>query len=275
MKFILFFVTVLAFLFGIASGEQQKSPEDMTKAELLKEMEGNWVGHGAGEEVRFRDPNGLLILTVKHKTEFFFHVDEEGKIEGEGTIEYDLERNTTGLNNLAATVRGLMGLVPMPSAPGSSPQSEVAGKMGEQAMDAPGVTQIQYDAPHLKYGKEIRRFKFTGRIENGRWVKIDKDLNYAGNDIKTKEKLMYLDEVLNFTLVDGTPNNTLIAEYEVNKVKEEATFPCWSPFLKEPGILRSGPGGIWVVDFQEQGTHRNEVRVWEEYGYIWMARKAN
>jgi hypothetical protein len=269
------FVGLLILIFGLAGAEQQKYPEDMAGEEFLAEMEGNWVGHGAGEEVRFRDPNGLLILTVKHKTEFFFHVDEEGKIEGEGTIEYDLERNTTGLDNLAATVRGLMGLIPMPSAPGSGPQSGVAGKMGDQAMDTPGVTQIQYDAPHLKYGKEIRRFKFTGRVQDGRWIKIDKDLNYAGNDIKTKEKLMYLDEVLDFTLVDGTPNNTLIAEYEVNKVKEESNFPCWSPFLKEPGVLRTGPGGIWVVDFQEQGTHRNGVKVWEEYGYIWMSRKEN
>jgi hypothetical protein len=275
MKHVCSFVTLLIVFFGIAGAEQNRSPEDMTIEEILKELEGNWVGHGAGEEVRFRDPNGLLILTVKHNTEFFFHVDEEGKIEGEGTIEYELERNTTGLDNLAATVRGLMGLTPMPSAPGSGPKSGVAGKMGDQAMDVSGVTQIQYDAPHLKYGKEIRRFKFTGRIEDGRWTKIDKDLNYAGNDIKTKEKLVDLDEVLNFTLVDGTPNNTLVAEYEVNKIKEESNFPCWSPFLKEAGVLRRGPGGIWVAEFQEQGTHRNEVRVWEEYGYIWMARKSN
>ncbi len=275
MRKLFSYVVLTGLLFTVVAGDQKKAPEDMTKEEMLEELEGNWVGHGASEEVRFRDPNGLLILTVKHNVEFFFHVDEEGKIEGEGTVEYDLERNTTGLDNLAATVRGLMGLTPMPSAPGSGAASSTAGKMGEKAMDTPGVTQIQYDAPHLKHGKEVRRFTFTGRVEDGRWVKLDKDLNYAGNKIKTNEKLMYLDEVLNFTLVDGTPNNTLIAEYEVNKVKEEATFPCWSPFLKEPGILRSGPGGIWVVEFQEQGTHRNDVNVWEEYGYIWMARKSN
>jgi hypothetical protein len=275
MKYVCSFVTLMIIFLCVAGAEQHQSPEDMTIEETLKELEGNWVGHGAGEEVRFRDPNGLLILTVKHKTEFFFHVDKEGRIEGEGTIEYDLERNTTGLDNLAATVRGLMGLTPMPSAPGSGPKSGVAGKMGDQATDVSGVTQIQYDAPHLKYGKEIRRFKFTGRIEDGRWIKIDEDLNYAGNDIKTKEKLVDLDEVLNFTLVDGTPNNTLVAEYEVNKVKEESNFPCWSPFLKNPGVLRRGAGGIWVAEFQEKGTHRNEVRVWEEYGYIWMARKSN
>ena len=75
----------------------------------------------------------------------------------------------------------------------------------------------------------------------------------------------------NFTLLGNQPDNTLIAEYEVNKVKTEANFPCWSPFIEGSGIVRKGPGNIHIVEFQQQGTHRKGKRVWEEYGYVWLA----
>jgi hypothetical protein len=223
-------------------------------------LAGNWTGHGAGEEVRFRDPNGLLVLTVKHRSEFVFHVNEQGEIEGEGTVEYDLERNTTGLDNLVASVHALMALAPTPGVlPGGldgGAKQKVAEGMGSQVRDVPGVTKIQYDAPHLKYGKEIRHFKFTGHVERG-----------------TSKILLYLDVVTNFTLPDGKPDNTLVAEYEVNRKKYESTFPCWSPFLKAPAVVRVGPGGIGVAEFIEKGEHRDNKQVWQEYGYVWLARR--
>lgn len=242
----------------------QEDPE----TEYVIGLAGTWSGHGASEEVRFRDPNGLLILTVKHRVEFVLHIDESGKVEGEGTIEYDLERNTSGLDNLVASVHSLMGLAPTPGVlPGGldgGGKQGVAEGMGDQIRDVPGVTKIQYDAPHLKNGKEVRHFKFTGRIAKGN-INTEK-----GEDSKY---LLYLDLVTNFTLPDGSPNNTLIAEYEVNKVKTESKFPCWSPFLKSPGIVRKGPGAIHVAEFIEKGKHRDNKRVWQEYGYVWLARQ--
>jgi hypothetical protein len=231
----------------------------------LARFAGTWTGHGAGEEVRFRDKNGLLVLTVKHKTEFVFQVDAGGKIEGEGTIEYNLERNTSGLDDLVAGVHSLMGLAQVPGTGVSGAFGDAAKKIGEEATDVKGVTRIQYDAPHLKSGPEIRHFKFTGTIRAGSLK------NSEGKEADAF--LVTLDEVLNFTLMGGEPDNTLVAEYEVNKVKTEANFPCWSPFIEGAGVIRRGPGNIHVAEFQQKGSHRKGKRVWEEYGYVWLARQ--
>jgi len=235
------------------------------KLPTIKDLAGNWTGRAAGEEVRFRDPNSLLILTVKHNAEFFFHVDETGRITGEGTIEYDLERNTEGLDSLAAGVKGLMGMMPgAPGLPGKGAAAGVAGKMGDATRDVPGVTSLQYDAPHLKHGKELRHFTFTGQAEmSSGWNSGERVDHWK----------MTLVQEGPFTLPDGSTDNQLIAAYEVNKVKEEKPFPCWSPFMKESGTLRRGPGGAWVVEFQRKGTHREGKKVWQEYGYVWMARQ--
>lgn len=224
---------------------------------------GNYQGRGAGEEVRFRDPNSLLILTVKHSTEFFFNIDAKGEITGEGTVTYDLTRNTEGLDNLAAGVRGLMGMMPMPGPPGAGAMSGAAGKMGETATSGvPGVTSLQYDATHLKNGAELRHFKFRGHVEKVTLM-----------DGGGEQARIYLESEGDFTLPGGGANNELIAAWEVNKVKEQKAFPCWSPFLKGFGTFRKGPGGVWVAEFQEKGTHRNGVKPWQEYGYYWMARQ--
>ncbi len=234
---------------------------------VLTNLAGTWIGYGAGEEVRFRDKARLLTLTVTHKTEFVFHVNENGEIQGEGTIVYDLTNNTTGLDNLVASVHSLMGLAQVPSIGVKGPKGDAAQGIGDKVTDAPGVTKIQYVAPHLKFGPETRHFKFTGRIKEG----TIKDK--SGRE--KQEVLIELDEVLNFALIGGEPNNTLIAEYEVNRVKTESTFPCWSPFIEGSGIIREGAGGIYIAEFQEQGTHRKGKKVWEEYSYVWVARKVS
>lgn len=246
---------------GLYFGEEKTGQADGD----LTQFVGTWSGHGAGEEVRFRDKNGLLVLTVKHKTEFVFHVEENGKIAGEGTIEYGLERNTSGLDDLVAGVHSLMGLAQVPGIGVAGPLGDAAKKAGEEATDVKGVTKIQYDAPHLKYGPEIRHFKFTGTIKNG---------TFKNNEGQEAEAfLIELDEVKNFTLMGGKPDNTLIAEYEVNKVKTDAKFPCWSPFIEGAVIVRKGPGNIHIAEFQQKGEHRKGKRVWQEYGYVWLARQ--
>lgn len=266
-------VLILAAALPVAgSGEEKyKAPEDMNLDEAVKELRGTWTGRGAGEEVRFR--HRLLTLIVKHETQFFFYVDEKGEVSGEGTIEYSLVQDTTGLDDLAAQIRGMLGLLPaaVPGVPGS--------KIAQEATkdQLKGLTKIQYKAPHLKYGKELRHFKFTGRVTGGMTTakelsKDRKDWQWPDDKIPTNQKVIHLDQVLNFSKPGGTLNSTLIAEWEVNGKKEENAFPCWSPFLKKPGILRRGPGGVWLVEFQEQGTHRDGKNVWQEYGYIWMAR---
>ncbi len=251
---ILICIIILSFsapVFSQGTNDKNKSTEDMSLGDVIKELRGTWTGRGASEEVRFR--HRLLTLIVKHETQFFFHVDEKGNVTGEGTVEYSLVQDTTGLDDLAAQIRGLLGL--MPSAVPSIPASKIGQAAVKEGLK--GMTKIQYKAPHLKYGKEIRHYKFTGRIARG-----------TIND----KKAIYLDNVQNFTRPDGTPNSTLIAEWEVNGVREEKPFPCWSPFLKKPGILRRGPGGVWLAEFQEQGKNREGKSVWQEYCYLWMAR---
>ena len=131
------FVLILFFVQVINS-------ENSTEFEI-KDLAGTWTGYGASSEVRFKHKLGLLTLTVKHKTEFIFVVDQEGKIEGEGSITYDLEQNTSGLDDLVAGVHSLMAMAQVPGT-----GSVVADKMGEEVRDVKGVTKIQYDAPHLK-----------------------------------------------------------------------------------------------------------------------------
>jgi hypothetical protein len=260
LSFLVFMVLPLA-----AGGLGPGAAEGAARDGDLGRFAGTWSGHGAGEEVRFRDKNGLLVLTVKHKTEFVFQVDRNGKIEGEGTIEYNLEKNTSGLDDLVAGVHSLMGLAQVPGIGVAGPLGDAAKKIGEEATDVKGVTKIQYDAPHLKNGPEVRHFKFTGTIRAG-----------TVKDSEGKEAeafLVKLDEVLYFSRMGGEADNTLVAEYEVNKVKTEARFPCWSPFIGGSGVIRPGPGSIHVAEFQQQGSHRQGKRVWEEYGYVWLARQ--
>jgi hypothetical protein len=258
-------ILVLALPFpGLSAGVPAEDGDLPVNGELAS-FAGTWIGHGAGEEVRFRDKNGLLVLTVKHKTEFVFAVDAEGRIQGEGSIEYNLERNTSGLDDLVAGVHSLMGLAQVPGTGVSGAFGDAAKKIGEEATDVKGVTKLQYDAPHLKNGPEIRHFKFTGRIHKG------SSENSEGP--QAEAFLITLDDVLNFTRMGGEADNTLVAEYEVNKVKTEAVFPCWSPFIPGDGVIRRGPGSIHVAEFQQQGRHRQGKRVWEEYGYVWLARQ--
>ena len=254
-------LALLALLAWVAPAEAWGQDPDKELARFA----GTWSGHGAGEEVRFRDPNGLLVLTVKHKAEFAFEVDREGNVRGEGSIEYNLERNTSGLDDLVAGVHSLMGLAQVPGVGVKGPIGDATGKIGEQATEVKGVTRIQYDATHLKNGPEVRHFKFSGRIRRG-----------TVRDAEGKESggfLIAIDEVLNFMRPGGQSDNTLVAEYEVNKVKTEATFPCWSPFIEGDGVVRPGPGSIHVAEFQQQGRHRQGKKVWEEYGYVWLARQ--
>jgi hypothetical protein len=203
MNFPARFFTVLVFplLFLAATGFCPGEENGDLKAAGIGQFAGTWSGHGAGEEVRFRDKKGLLVLTVKHKTEFVFHAGKDGRIEGEGTIEYNLEKNTSGLDDLVAGVHVLMGLAQVPGIVVEGALGDTAKKVGEEATSVKGVTRIQYDAPHLKHGPETRHFKFSGTIRPG---------TYKGNDGKDINGfLINLDEVLNFTLMGDKPDNTL------------------------------------------------------------------
>ncbi len=270
--FVILIVIFILFELSAAAEKQHgkgqqppADPKDMKLEEVLKETRGNWTGRGMSEEVRFRQQLGLLTLTVKHAVEFYFHVNEKGEVEGDGTITFDLVRETSGLDALVSQVRGLMAAVMTPARiPGTSAD---AGKVIHG--------QLQYDAPHLKNGPELRHFTFKGRIEQGREVNIKDDgwIDQLAPPERNTEKVITLEPVLAFTLPDGTPNSTLTAAWEVNGKKEEKDFPCWSPFLKGPAILRRGPGGYWLAEFRENGTHRDDKSVWQEYGYVWMARQ--
>jgi hypothetical protein len=144
----------------------------------------------------------------------------------------------------------------------------------------------------LKDGPEIRSFDLKGNltIEKGK-PKIQLEMD--GN------------------VYDGDKNLTI--EYMVNYKKENPNFPTWSPFLKDAGeVHESGieivrerktvvrkeeyvdkaTGKKSTVEipeeitfekeiyqetpfatFQKSGTHRNNVKVWQEYEYFWNAHK--
>jgi hypothetical protein len=222
-------------------------------SESITSLKGGWIGGGAGEEVRFRNRN--LTLTVKHASKFFLYIDDKDEITGEGTIEYDLDQNTEGLDELVAEIRGMISAF-VPSIPSLGVSK---GPVRDFAKDR--ISRgLQYEAPHLKYGPEIRHINIKGWVEK---VKLN---DYDGARV-------YLQVQGDYTLPDDTADNELIASWEVNKVKEESKFPCWSPFLEQPGIVRKGPGGYWVIEFQQKGEHRNRVNAWQEYGYYWTARQ--
>jgi len=86
---------------------------------------GDWVGQGWGWEERFRqserefvqqfpgakslpgDPGTdqtVMSLFVRHVTHYYFHVDEQGNVTGEGEITYDLFPNLCGVAALTKQV---------------------------------------------------------------------------------------------------------------------------------------------------------------------------
>ncbi len=135
-------------------------------------------------------------------------INEKGEVEGEGSITYDLEQNTSGLDDLVASVHSLMSLAKVPSMGIKNPflkkpmddrkdsaLGSAAEDVGKSATDVKGVTKIQYNAPHLKNGPEIRHFKFKGRAQKGT-IKEE-------NGRESSAVLLEIDEVLNFTLYGG------------------------------------------------------------------------
>ncbi len=252
----------IVFLFIMILVFAQVINSDNSTELEIKDLAGTWTGYGASSEVRFRHKLGLLTLTVKHKTEFVFVINKKGEVDGEGTITYDLDNNTSGLDDLVASVHSLMAMAQVPGT-----GSVVADKMGEKARDVKGGTKIQYNAPHLKNGPELRHYKFKGKVNIGK-VK-DRFGKYP------ESYYIEIEEVKEFTLMGGTPDNVLIAEYEVNKVKTDAKFPCWSPFINGPGVIRKGPGTVHIAEFQRKGKNRKGKKVWKEYSYVWLARQVN
>jgi outer membrane protein OmpA-like peptidoglycan-associated protein len=155
-------------------------------------------------------------------------------------------------------------------------------------LSIPGVTQVQYYYKGLINGPENRSFEIKGNL--------------------TGDK-MYLQ--LNGDVKDGDKNLTI--EYMVNYKKENAQFPCWTPFLDDGAdVFSEGyetvyevkeiiekkffkdekTGQMVTIDiprketktkkifrdspfatFHESGVHRNNKSMWHEYEYFWNAHK--
>jgi hypothetical protein len=241
----------------------------------MTEVAGDWTGQGSGEEVRFRHRYGLLTLTVEHETEFFFHVDDDGQVQGEGTIRYDMTTNARGLDTLVDTVRKSLQIVAptMPKVPKALRDrapiaGEIAKRESDKLLDIPGVTNLQYEPPKMKHGTELRHFEFRGQVvvdEAGEPVSLE--LEKTGVYRRPGRKKQDLDEF------GESDDQHLVVTWEVNRVREESSFPCWSPFLDAGAELRSGPGPMWIAEFIESGEHRDGKSMWHEYGYVWMARR--
>jgi hypothetical protein len=163
--------------------------------------------------------------------------------------------------------------------PGSLGQA--AAQAGSSAIGGvpmvPGVTQVQYNYKGLEHGPEMRTYDFEGYV--GYW------------DGETKIFLKQTGDV------QGGPKNLTVV-YQVNYKTDEGTFPAWSPFLENPGIVLNADSAHKAPDevqklaekmgkslpsanqgtavyFQEHGTHRNHVAPWQEYEYEWSAQKIN
>ncbi len=103
------------------------SPENYRPADTsdMSKYMGEWVGGGWGWEVRFKQNYGefisqfsgvdledlpfkgeqnIMSLMVAHQTAFAFEVDENGYLQGTGTITYDLFPNLCGLNALTTNI---------------------------------------------------------------------------------------------------------------------------------------------------------------------------
>jgi hypothetical protein len=238
---------------------------------------GLYKGRGASEEVRFRHPRGIYSLVVKHNTDFQFKIGDDGQVTGDGQITYELIPNTEGIDALAASVRGAMGVagmaggVPGVKTDGFEARNEhldIAGKSADTAGKGGEIAGVglSYTAPHLKNGPELRYFKLKGRLERTQLL-----------DGQGEELRLVLEVDGDYKRHDGTADKDLVAAWAVNNKQEEVKFPCWSPFLKADGklfaVLKRGEGGIWTADFSAKGTHRNNDKNWQEYGYYWLVQK--
>lgn len=157
-------------------------------------------------------------------------------------------------------------------------------------LSIPGVTQIQYWYKGLSDGPQERRFAIKGkllRMADGPKLELEVD-----GDI---------------------PDPQLNIEWMVNYKTDKASFPVWSPFLSAPGQLKpSGTLRVYerrsdpitrtftdaatgkqqtvvipretthardiemqvpFVTFREEGEHRNSVRPWKGYEYVWQAHR--
>ena len=231
----------------------------------LKRMAGDWTGKAAGAEVRFRRRGGgmtIMTLTTKHAAEFFFTVREDGTIQGEGVILYNLDPDLSGVEALAGAVKGLLSLMPMPSVPGAG---KVAGHFGDAMtgamQDVGGVTSPTFSY-QMKDAPQQRHFRITGKAYQlaGKWrLRLESAGDYfPGSDLKKAD-------------------NQLWVEWEVNRVRETKPFPCWSPFLRsqsgDAAIRVSEGGTVFLADSSFKGTHRRGIKPWQEYHFSWQARR--
>jgi len=141
----------------------------------------------------------------------------------------------------------------------------------------PGVTQVQYNYKGLEHGPEQRSFLIEGNV--GMW------------NGETRMTLKQSGEVF-----DGSKDLTVV--YQVNYKTDKNKFPAWSPFTNKPGVIwmSNGPktqeppeqvqqlfqqmgaklptadGSVFAY-MEDTGTHRNGVKPWEEYEYIWFVQK--
>ncbi len=135
-RFFLFNVIFITFSLVI-SGDLPKKEKNLSEKPDYSKYVGDWVGTGFGWEVRFKhsakqfvqqfgvNPDELgfkaneetiMTLLVQHSTTFNFYVDENGDIEGTGSITYNLIPNLCGVAALTQQVNeavNMMDKIPM------------------------------------------------------------------------------------------------------------------------------------------------------------------
>ena len=193
---------------------------------------------------------------------------------GESDKEENEERKRVGCTSVGPTTLGEAAAQVGASAVESVP---LTPNMPMGVPMVPGVTQVQYNYKGLEHGPEQRQFDIEGNL--GYW------------DGQTRMVLKQSGDVYG-------GGKDLFVVYQVNFKTEKKPFPAWRAFTNKPGVVWNSNGSkaqkppedveklaqqmgmnLDAADssmfayMEDTGAHRNGVKPWEEYEYVWFLQK--
>jgi len=115
---------------------------------------------------------------------------------------------------------------------GASSVAGGAGAIMSIILSVPGVTQVQYQYKGLEHGPETRHYSLSGHINDSGEMQLSMDAITQGSD-------------------------DLTIEYTVNWQTDRPTFPTWSPFLEDSGIVYPGNRDVTVYKYVTKSTSKS------------------